>query len=528
MSDNQTLHEQTQSRLHEQTQSRLHEQTQSRLHEQTQSRLNNQAKLEAAGFAKFPYTYDQTHTIAALHAAHPTPLEAGLEWTEEQVSIAGRLVSWRDTGKLIFADLQDQSGRIQLFISKNAVPTFDAAKHLDLGDIVGFKGHLMTTKTGMLSVKVSEFTPLVKSLHPLPSNYYGLADKELRYRRRYVDLIVSPDSRQVFLTRSKIVRFIRNFLDQKDFIEVEGPTLQAIAGGTEARPFSTHHNALSHDFYLRIALELHLKRLLVGGFERVYEIGRTYRNEGIDQTHNPEFTMLELYWAYVDYEGIMALVEELFSALALEVGGSHTMQYDGKDLNFTAPFARLEYVPALLKLVPDLDFNPLELDKLRVFCDARYPQWKAVPNYKLLDKLFGMYVEPTIQHPTFVIHHPTVISPLAKPHRTLDGVTERFELFVDGFEIANAFSELNDAFDQRARFEAQAKRREAGDDEAAELDEDFLLALEYGMPPAGGLGFGIDRLTMLLTNQTSVRDVMLFPLLKPERGEPEQPEGSDA
>ncbi len=491
--------------------------TQSRIHEQTAARLNNLAALEQAGFARFPYTYNQTHSAAGLHTAHLSPLESGLEWLDEKVSLAGRIISWRDTGKLIFADLQDQTGRIQLFISKNAVPQFDAAKFIDLGDILGITGHLMTTKTGMLSVKVTGFTPLVKSLHPLPSDYYGLADKELRYRRRYLDLIVSADSRKVFLTRSKIVRFIRNFLDAKNFIEVEGPTLQAIAGGTEAKPFVTHHNALSHDFSLRIALELHLKRLLVGGFERVYEIGRVYRNEGIDQTHNPEFTMLELYQAYTDYEGIMQLVEELFSDLALDILGSTDVPYEDKTLNFAAPFARLEYVPALQEHVPDLDFDPLELDKLRVFCDAKYPQWKAVPDYKLLDKLFGMYVEPLIVNPTFVIHHPVVISPLAKPHRSLTGVTERFELFASGFELANAFSELNDAFDQRARFEAQTARRTAGDDEAPEQDEDFLLALEYGMPPAGGLGIGIDRLVMLLTNQTSIRDVLLFPLLKPER-----------
>ncbi len=489
------------------------------VHEQTQARINNLTNLENAGFERFPYSYNQTHSAAELHTSHPAPLEPGLEWLEQQVSLAGRIISWRDTGKLIFADVQDQSGRIQLFISKNAVAQFDAAKFIDLGDIIGITGHLMTTKTGMLSVKVTGFTPLVKSLHPLPSDYYGLSDKELRYRRRYLDLIVSPDSRNVFLTRSKIVRYIRNFLDNKNFIEVEGPTLQAIAGGTEAKPFVTHHNALSHDFSLRIALELHLKRLLVGGFERVYEIGRVYRNEGIDQTHNPEFTMLELYQAYTDYEGIMSLVEELFSSLAQEVLGSSNVLYEDKTLNFTAPFARLEYVPALLEHVPNLDFNPLELNKLRVFCDAHYPQWKAVPDYKLLDKLFGMYVEPLIIHPTFVIHHPTAISPLAKPHRSLEGVTERFELFASGFELANAFSELNDAFDQRQRFEAQTARRAAGDDEAPEQDEDFLLSLEYGMPPAGGLGIGIDRLVMLLTNQSSIRDVLLFPLLKPERHE---------
>jgi lysyl-tRNA synthetase class 2 len=313
-----------------------------------------------------------------------------------------------------------------------------------------------------------------------------------------------------------VLRSIRNALDAQGFMEVEGPTLQAIAGGTEARPFQTHHNALGHDFYLRIALELHLKRLLVGGFERVFEIGRVYRNEGIDRTHNPEFTMLELYWAYVDYTDIMTLVENLMSGLALELHGTHDVPFQGRTLNFSAPFARIDYVSGLREHVPGLDFDPLDLPRLRAFCDERYPQWQKVPDYKLLDKLFGEHVEPLLVHPTFVMDHPLAISPLAKKHRTREGVTERFELFASGFELANAFSELNDAAEQRRRFEAQSARRDAGDDEAHEQDEDFLLALEYGMPPAGGLGIGIDRLVMLFTDSDNIRDVLLFPLLRPE------------
>ncbi len=485
------------------------------LHEQTISRIKNSEALESAGFARFPYQYAQTHHAEKLHALHPAPQEPQQNWEHEIVSVAGRVMAWRDIGKLIFASLQDQTGRIQVLFSKNDTEQFDAAKKIDVGDIVGLRGYLFTTKTGELTIKASAFTPLVKSLHPLPDKFHGLQDEELRSRRRYLDLIVSEESRKTFFARSRMVSFIRRFLEEKNFVEVEGPTLQAIAGGTEAKPFKTHHNALDHEFFLRIALELHLKRLLVGGFEKVFEIGRTYRNEGIDQTHNPEFTMLELYWAYADYEDMMGLVEQLFETVAVAVTGSTDVQYDTHTLNFKAPFARLEYVPALRAKVPELDFDPLDLKRLREFCDARYPQWRGVPDYKLLDKLFGMFVEPELISPTFVIHHPTVISPLAKKHRTQENITERFELFGATFELCNAFSELNDAFDQRARFEAQSARRAAGDDEAHEQDEDFLLALEYGMPPAAGLGIGIDRLAMLLTNKQSIRDVILFPLLRP-------------
>jgi lysyl-tRNA synthetase, class II len=468
------------------------------LHEQTISRLNNLAALEAAGFERFPYRYSKTHDAAQLHAAHPAPLEPQQEWLEEKVSIAGRVMAWRDIGKLIFGVVQDGSGRIQCLFAKNDLEKFDSAKKIDLGDIIGIQGHLITTKTGELTVKVTGFTPLVKSLHPLPSDYYGLSDKELRYRQRYLDLILSPESRNTFVTRSKIVRSIRNFLDARGFLEVEGPTLQAIAGGTEARPFKTH-----------------LKRLLVGGFEKVYEIGRNYRNEGIDATHNPEFTMLEFYWAYADYNDMMELIETMLHGLVLEVKGFEQFAYGDAEIDFKRPFARIDFTQSL-KDAAKLDFDPLDLEQLRAWSDAHHPEHRKTPTYKLLDKLFGIYVEHTLINPTFVMDMPLATSPLVKQHRSRANLTERTDLYVNGVELSPIYSELNDALDQRARFEAQTARRDQGDDEAHQQDEDFLLALEYGMPPAGGMGLGIDRLTMLLTNQHSIRDVLLFPLLRPE------------
>lgn len=494
------------------------------LHEQTVARIRNLEAQVEAGFGAFPYTYPRTHHAREILAAHPAEqIEAGQKWEGEQYALAGRVTLLRHMGKAAFLDLHDEHGKIQLFMSKADTAEFASSKKIDLGDIIGVKGFPFVTKTGQLTLHVTEWQPLVKSLQPLPSKFHGLQDEELRARRRYVDLMVTDGARQKFQARSRLIRYIRNELDKRGFMEVEGPTLQVTAGGAEARPFMTHHNALSHDFKLRISLELYLKRLLVGGFERIYEIGRVYRNEGIDRTHNPEFTMLELYWAYVDYADIAQLTEELISGLVHEVHGDYTFEYQGQTLNFKPPFERIDYVGALREHVPELDFDPLELDRLRAFCDARYPQWKNVPSYKLLDKLFGEYVEPKLINPTFVMDHPAVISPLAKKHRSRDQLTERFEIFCSGFELANAFSELNDAFDQRRRFEAQSKRRDEGDDEAHAQDEDFLLALEYGMPPAGGLGIGIDRLAMLLTDSDSIRDVLLFPLLRPE-----QTDGADS
>ncbi len=505
------------------------------LHEQTVSRLNNQAAQVALGFEAHPYSYDQTHHTRDLLAAHPADAsgeggkwEPGQSWPDEQYSLAGRVTLLRHMGKAAFAELQDEWGHIQVFFSRGDLDTFDATKKIDLGDIVGVKGYPFTTKTGQLTLHVTSWQPLVKSLHPLPSKFGGLQDEELRARRRYLDLIVNPERRTAFRTRSQAIRYIRNFLDSRGFMEVEGPTLQVVPGGTEATPFTTHHKALGHDFSLRISLELYLKRLLVGGFERVYEIGRNYRNEGIDRTHNPEFTMLEAYFAYGDYEDMMRLVEEMLNGLVREVtGGQEAVTYGGRELNFALPFRRLDFVTAL-KEKAGLDFDPLDLVKLRAWADEKHPELKKVPDYKLLDKLSGEYIEPDLQDPTFLTNMPLVISPLVKKHRSREGLSERADLFVGGFELAPIYSELNDALDQRERFEAQTARREAGDDEAHQQDEDFLLALEYGMPPTAGMGMGMDRLAMLLTDSDSIRDVLLFPLLRPEAGKPQpQAEGGE-
>ena len=483
------------------------------LHEQTVARLTNQAALKEAGFAAHPYSYPQTHHAAEVLAAHPGT-EAGTRW-EQEYSLAGRVMSLRHMGGVAFADVQDASGTLQVYFGKKVTENFAATKHLDLGDIIGVRGVPFVTKTGQLTLEAASWQPLVKSLHPLPSKFHGLQDDELRARRRYVDLMVNPESRSVFRTRSRALSFIRRFLDGQDFMEVEGPTLQVVPGGTEARPFKTHHNALDHEFSLRISLELYLKRLLVGGFERVYEIGRNYRNEGIDRTHNPEFTMLEAYFAYGDYSDMMNLVERLLHDLVVELRGEPKLTYGGRELDFSLPFARLDFVTALKKEA-ELDFDPLDLVKLREWSDEKHPELRKVPDYKLLDKLGGEYVEPGLQNPTFLTDMPLVISPLVKAHRERPGLAERADLYVAGFELAPIYSELNDALDQRARFGAQSARRLSGDDEAHQQDEDFLLALEYGMPPAAGMGMGLDRLTMLLTDRDSIRDVLLFPLLRPE------------
>lgn len=487
------------------------------LHEQTISRLNNLQAQTEAGFEAHPYSYPQTHHTSDVLRAHPQG-EAGQLWQDVTYSLAGRVTLLRHMGKAAFADLQDESGKIQVFFSKQDTEQFDATKKIDLGDIIGVKGFPFVTKTGQLTLHVTEWQPLVKSLHPLPSKFHGLQDEELRARRRYLDLIVNPERREAFRIRSQAIRYIRNYLDSKGFMEVEGPTLQVVPGGTEAKPFTTHHNQLGHEFSLRISLELYLKRLLVGGFEKVYEIGRNYRNEGADRTHNPEFTMLEAYFAYGDYEDMMKLVEELLHGLVQEVKGSTTIEYQGQTLDFNLPFKRLDFVTTL-KEQAKMDFDPLDLVQLRQWADVHHPEMKKVPDYKLLDKLGGEYVEPLCMNPTFLTNMPLVISPLVKKHRSREGLSERADLYIGGFELAPIYSELNDALDQRKRFEAQTARREAGDDEAHQQDEDFLLALEYGMPPTAGMGMGMDRLAMLLTDSDSIRDVLLFPLLRPETGE---------
>lgn len=484
------------------------------LHEQTRARLNNQEALTKAGFEAYPYRYPKTHGTADVLAAHPGG-QSGESWAGETYALAGRLMRLRVQGGAAFGDLQDERGTIQVFFRKNDLENFAQVKNLDLGDILGVTGYPFVTKTGQLTLHVTSWQPLVKSLHPLPDKYHGLQDEELRARRRYVDLMVNPESREVYRTRSRAISFVRRFLEGRGFMEVEGPTLQAVAGGTEARPFSTHHNALGHDFSLRISLELYLKRLLVGGFEKVFEIGRNYRNEGLDRTHNPEFTMLEFYWAYADYADMTDLIEELLHGLVLEVKGGEQLTYGGRTLDFSRPFKRIDFVGALQEAA-GMDFDPTDLAALRAWSDEKHPELRRVPDYKLLDKLFGDYVEHTLTNPTFVQDVPLAISPLVKAHRSRPGLAERTDLFVGGFELAPIYSELNDALEQRARFGAQSARREAGDLEAHQQDEDFLLALEYGMPPAAGMGMGLDRLTMLLTGRDSIRDVLLFPLLRPE------------
>ncbi|WP_339097006.1 lysine--tRNA ligase [Deinococcus sp. VB142] len=488
------------------------------LHEQTISRLNNLDAQREAGFEAHPYSYPKTHHTREVLAQHTGELTPGDKWEGETYALAGRVTLMRHMGKAAFADLSDEHGTLQLFFSKADTAQFDATKKIDLGDIIGVKGHPFVTKTGQLTLHVTEWQPLVKSLHPLPSKFHGLQDEELRARRRYVDLMVNAESREVYRTRSRMIRFIRNFLDRRDFMEVEGPTLQVVPGGTEAKPFKTFHNALGHEFSLRISLELYLKRLLVGGFEKVYEIGRNYRNEGIDRTHNPEFTMLEAYFAYGDYNDMMELVEQLLHDLVVELKGEPKLTYQGQELDFSLPFKRLDFV-STLKEQAGMDFDPLDLAKLREWSDIHHPEHRKTPDYKLLDKLGGEYVEPLCVNPTFLVDMPLVISPLVKGHREREGLAERADLYVAGFELAPIYSELNDALDQRARFENQTARRDAGDDEAHQQDEDFLLALEYGMPPTAGMGMGMDRLAMILTDRDSIRDVLLFPLLKPEGGQ---------
>ncbi|GAB5602505.1 lysine--tRNA ligase [Thermus sp. FJN-A] len=484
------------------------------MNEQTRQRLLNLEALVEAGFAPYPYRYPKTHSAAQVLAARVgAPPET--EWPEE-VALAGRLVALRRMGKVTFAHLLDETGKIQLYFQKDLTPRYELLKKLDVGDILGVKGTPFTTKTGEVTVKVLSWTPLVKSLHPLPDKWHGIRDKEVRYRQRYLDLIVNPEVREIFRRRTAMVRYVRRFFEEKGFLEVETPILQPTTGGAEARPFKTYHNALDHEFFLRISLELYLKRLLVGGFEKVFEIGRNFRNEGIDHNHNPEFTMLEAYWAYADYEDMASLVEELLSGLVLHLFGGHQVPYQGRLLDFTPPFRRISFVEAL-KEKAGLPFDPLDLERLRLWADAHHPELAHVPSYKLLDKLFGIYVEPHLQDPTFVFDFPLAISPLAKRHREKPGLTERWDLYAAGMELAPAYSELNDPLDQRERFLEQARRRKEGDEEAPEPDEDFLLALEYGMPPAAGLGLGLDRLAMILTDQPSLRDVLLFPLLKPRR-----------
>lgn len=442
-----------------------------------------------------------------------------LEATDRQVKMAGRLMAKRVMGKASFAQIQDESGRIQLFLQGSTLgDAYTAFKGWDVGDIIGVEGGLTRTKTGELSVKATSIRLLTKSLRPLPDKWHGLADVEQRYRQRYVDLIVTPESREVFIKRSRIIRAMRAWLDSRDFLEVETPMMHYIPGGATAKPFTTHHNALDLDLYLRVAPELYLKRLVVGGLERVYEINRNFRNEGVSTRHNPEFTMMELYEAYATYTEVMDLTEGVIRDVASNVLGTTTVEWDGATIDLAPAFRRWRMDEAVRHHNPEISAaDCTDRDALAAHCERLKIRIK--PSYgwgKLLLEIFEATVEHTLVQPTFITDHPVEVSPLARANDDQPGYTDRFELFINGKELANGFSELNDPEDQAARFQAQVTAKEGGDDEAMHYDADYIRALEYGMAPTGGLGIGIDRLVMLLTGSSSIRDVLLFPYMRPE------------
>ncbi len=488
------------------------EQEQQKLSEVLQVRRDKLEALKADGKNPFVVTtYERT-----AYAQQITEQFEALEG--KTVSIAGRMMSKRGMGKASFIDLGDVSGRIQSYVRQDHVGEADYAdfKKWDIGDIIGIKGEVFRTQKGEISVKAEQIQLLSKSLLPLPEKWHGLKDTELRYRQRYVDLIINPDVRDTFIKRSKIISAIRRCLEQKGYLEVETPVLHTIAGGASARPFITHHNALDIDMYMRIALELHLKRLIVGGFDKVYEIGRVFRNEGIDTRHNPEFTLLELYEAYTDYNGMMDITEELVRFCAHEVLGTGQIIYGDIEIDLDKPFERMSMMDAVKKY-SGVDFSTVEtLEQARMLAKEHHIEYEQRHlKGDILNLFFEEYCEDKLIQPIFITDHPVDISPLAKRKPDAPDYTERFELFILGREHANAFSELNDPIDQRERFEHQVALKAAGDDEATDMDEDFLTALEYGMPPTGGMGMGIDRLVMLLTNSASIRDVLLFPTMKP-------------
>ncbi|HID32506.1 MAG TPA: lysine--tRNA ligase [bacterium (Candidatus Stahlbacteria)] len=466
-------------------------------------RLENLKKLKLKGVTPYPYRFEKTHSCQKVKDNFDD---------SKAVSVAGRITGMRRHGRTIFLDIIDATGKIQIYLKKDQLQEkYDLLDYFDLGDIIGVRGKPFKTRSGEITINTEEFTLLTKSLKPLPEKYHGLKDIETRYRKRYLDLITNANSRRIFRKRAEIIQTIRDFLNERGFIEVETPILQPIYGGAAAVPFETHYRSLASKMYLRIADELYLKRLIVGGFEKVYEIGKDFRNEGIDRLHNPEFTQIELYEAYKDYNDIMILLEELLEHLVKRLFGRETIIYQKQEISFRRPFARIKFLDSLIEKI---NYNPIDVPLARLLETAKWhgieikePTTKG----KVIDKLFSELVQNSIKKPTFVIDHPKIISPLAKGHRNNPDLAERFELVVSGIEIANAFSELNDPIEQRKRFIDQLEAKEEG---VGEIDEDFLDALEVGMPPTGGLGIGIDRLVMILLNQSSLRDVILFPQLK--------------
>lgn len=493
------------------------QQTGEELSELLQVRRAKLDELRALGIDPFGRKYVRTEEAGQILAKYDDLTQEELEEKHIEVSLAGRIMAKRGMGKASFAHIQDLSGRIQIYVRLDTVPEhkYKAFTMLDLGDIIGVTGTVFKTKTGETSVKVQDLEVLSKSLYPLPEKYHGLKDVELRYRQRYVDLIMNPEVQKTFITRSRIIQSMRRYLDSLGYLEVETPTLHSIAGGAAAKPFITHHNALDMQLYMRIAIELHLKRLIVGGLEKVYEIGRVYRNEGISTRHNPEFTMIELYEAYADYKDIMQLTENMIAHIAQEVLGSQHISYQGREIDLTPQWRRVSMVDAV-KEVTGVDFGE-HMTNEEAHRLAKEHKVAVEPHMTfghILNAFFEQFVEETLIQPTFITGHPVEISPLAKKNEEDPRFTDRFELFIVAREHANAFTELNDPIDQRQRFEAQLVEREHGNDEAHEMDDDFIRALEYGMPPTGGLGIGVDRLVMLLTDAASIRDVLLFPHMR--------------
>ncbi|MDY0943610.1 lysine--tRNA ligase [Priestia megaterium] len=487
------------------------------LNDQFLVRREKMSNLRDQGIDPFGQRFERTHTSQQLISDYDELTKEQLEENEVPVSLAGRIMTKRGKGKAGFAHVQDLTGQIQLYIRKDAIgeEQYEIFSSVDIGDLVGVEGVLFKTKVGELSIKVKDFTLLTKALRPLPDKYHGLKDIEQRYRQRYLDLITNPESKQTFISRSRIIQSMRRYLDNHGYLEVETPMMHSIAGGAAARPFVTHHNALDMELYMRIAIELHLKRLIVGGLEKVYEIGRVFRNEGVSTRHNPEFTMIELYEAYADYKDIMALTENLIAHIAQEVLGTTKIQYGDQEVDLTPEWTRLHMVDAI-KQYTGVDFwGETSVEEARTLAKEHGVEITEHMQYgHIVNEFFEQKVEEQLIQPTFIYGHPVEISPLAKKNAEDPRFTDRFELFIVAREHANAFTELNDPIDQRERFEAQLKEKEQGNDEAHEMDDDFIEALEYGMPPTGGLGIGIDRLVMLLTNAPSIRDVLLFPHMR--------------